>query len=62
MVCSEIMAVLALATSLKDMRDRLGAMVIGTSKVRLLAAACDSVEQGTTTVCSPLRVSHDFLI
>lgn len=32
--CSEIMAVLAMATSLQDMRNRLGAMVIGTSKVR----------------------------
>jgi Formate--tetrahydrofolate ligase len=27
------MAVLAMSTSLQDMRDRLGAMVIGTSKV-----------------------------
>jgi formate--tetrahydrofolate ligase len=31
-VASEIMAVLAMSTSLQDMRDRLGAMVIGTSK------------------------------
>jgi formyltetrahydrofolate synthetase len=31
-VASEIMAVLALATSLEDMRDRLGKMVIGRSK------------------------------
>lgn len=31
-VSSEIMAVLALATDLKDMRERLGRMVIGTSK------------------------------
>lgn len=33
LACSEIMAVLAMSTSLQDMRDRLGAMVIGTSKV-----------------------------
>lgn len=31
-VASEIMAVLALSTSLKDMRERLGRMVIGSSK------------------------------
>lgn len=31
-VASEIMAVLALSTSLRDMRDRLGRMVIGTSR------------------------------
>src|SRR5579862_1226820 len=31
-VASEIMAILALATSLKDMRERLGRMVIGTSR------------------------------
>ncbi len=33
---SEIMAVLAMSTSLQDMRDRLGAMVIGTSKVGMV--------------------------
>ncbi len=31
-VASEIMAVLALSTSLRDMRERLGRMVVGTSK------------------------------
>mmetsp|Transcript_4788 Transcript_4788/g.16489 ORF Transcript_4788/g.16489 Transcript_4788/m.16489 type:complete len:657 (-) Transcript_4788:2109-4079(-) len=31
-VASEIMAVLALTTSLRDMRERLGSMVVGTSK------------------------------
>ena len=31
-VSSEIMAILALATSLPDMRERLGNMVIGNSK------------------------------
>lgn len=31
-VASEIMAILALATSLADMRERLGAIVIGNSK------------------------------
>ncbi len=31
-VSSEIMAVLALATSLADMRERLGAMVVASSK------------------------------
>ena len=31
-VASEIMAVLALSTSLPDMRDRLGAMVVATSR------------------------------
>ena len=32
-VASEIMAILALTTSLADMRERLGNMVIGTSRV-----------------------------
>lgn len=31
-VASEIMAVLALATDMKDMRERLGAMVIGNNR------------------------------
>ena len=31
-VASEIMAILALATSLSDMRERLGRMVIGTNR------------------------------
>ena len=31
-VASEIMAILALTDSLRDMRDRLGKMVIGTSR------------------------------
>ncbi len=36
-VSSEIMAILALATSLPDMRERLGNMVIGNSKAGALS-------------------------
>lgn len=43
MSCSEIMAVLAMATSLQDMRNRLGAMVIGTSKARLHLCLSDQI-------------------
>ncbi|OQR81494.1 formate--tetrahydrofolate ligase, partial [Thraustotheca clavata] len=40
-VASEIMAVLALATSLKDMRERLGRMVVGLSRKGELVTADD---------------------
>jgi formyltetrahydrofolate synthetase len=39
-VSSEIMAVLALTTSLADMRERLGAMVVGNSR----AGACSILD------------------
>ena len=41
-VASEIMAVLALTTSLKDMRDKLGAMVFGMSKAGV-PVTCDDL-------------------
>ena len=37
-VSSEIMAVLALATSLSDMRERLGAMVVANSRAGVMKA------------------------
>jgi formyltetrahydrofolate synthetase len=40
-VASEIMAVLALTTDLRDMRDRLGRMVIGTNRAGALITADD---------------------
>eukprot|EP00871_Galdieria_phlegrea_P002070 jgi/Galph1/2864/GphlegSOOS_G1530.1 len=49
-VASEIMAVLALATSLKDMRDRLGKMVIGTSRSGEPITAEDLGISGALTV------------
>jgi len=49
-VASEIMAVLALATSLQDLRDRLGAMVVGTSKAGEPITADDLGIGGALTV------------
>ncbi len=49
-VASEIMAVLALTTSLADMRDRLGRMVIGTSKAGEAITADDIGVGGALTV------------
>lgn len=49
-VASEIMAVLALATDLKDMRDRLGGMVIGTSRAGAAVTADDLGVGGALTV------------
>ena len=49
-VSSEIMAVLALATSLTDMRRRLGAMVIGTSRGGAAVTADDIGVGGALTV------------
>jgi formyltetrahydrofolate synthetase len=51
LACSEIMAVLAMSTSLQDMRDRLGAMVIGTSKVGMVHVRATSV--CPTLPCEP---------
>jgi formyltetrahydrofolate synthetase len=49
-VASEIMAVLALATDLKDMRDRLGRMVIGSNKAGEPITADDIGASGALTV------------
>ena len=49
-VASEIMAILALTTSLADMRDRLGRMVIGTSKSGEAITADDIGAGGALTV------------
>jgi formyltetrahydrofolate synthetase len=49
-VASEIMAVLALTTSLSDMRDRLGRMVIGTNKAGEAITADDIGVGGALTV------------
>lgn len=49
-VASEIMAVLALAQDLRDMRERLGAMVIGTSKAGDAVTADDLGVAGALTV------------
>jgi formyltetrahydrofolate synthetase len=49
-VASEIMAVLALATDLKDMRDRLGRMVIGSNKAGDPVTADDIGASGALTV------------
>jgi formyltetrahydrofolate synthetase len=49
-VASEIMAVLALTTSLKDMRERLGKMVIGLSKSGEAISAEDMGIAGALTV------------
>ena len=42
-VASEIMAILALTTSLQDMRERLGKMVVGSSKEGVPITADDLV-------------------
>src|ERR1700733_3356601 len=49
-VASEIMAILALTTSLADMRERLGAMVIGTSRAGDAITADDLGTGGALTV------------
>lgn len=49
-VASEIMAVLALSTSLKDMRERLGNMVIGLSRAGIPVTADDLGCGGALTV------------
>ncbi len=49
-VASEIMAVLALATDLADMRDRLGRMVIGSNKAGEAITADDIGASGALTV------------
>ena len=49
-VASEIMAILALTTSLADMRDRLGRMVIGTSRAGDAVTADDLGVGGALTV------------
>lgn len=49
-VASEIMAILALTTSLADMRERLGRMVIGTSKAGEAITADDLGVGGALTV------------
>lgn len=49
-VASEIMAVLALTTSLADMRCRLGAMVIGNSRAGAPVTADDLGVGGALTV------------
>ena len=49
-VASEIMAILALTTSLADMRERLGNMVIGTSKAGVPVTADDLGVGGALTV------------
>ncbi len=49
-VASEIMAILALTTSLADMRERLGAMVIGTNKEGVPITADDLGIGGALTV------------
>src|SRR5579862_3155233 len=49
-VASEIMAILALTTSLGDMRERLGAMVIGTNKAGEAITADDIGVGGALTV------------
>lgn len=49
-VASEIMAILALTTSLEDMRTRLGAMVIGTNKKGEAVTAEDLGAAGALTV------------
>jgi len=49
-VASEVMAVLGLATSLSDLRDRLGRIVIGTDKDRKAVTAADLQASGAMTV------------
>jgi formate--tetrahydrofolate ligase len=49
-VASEIMAVLALATGLPDMRERLGRMVVGASRARQPVTADDIGIGGALTV------------
>lgn len=49
-VASEIMAILALTTGLKDMRERLGEMVVGTSKAGVPVTADDLGVSGALTV------------
>ena len=49
-VASEIMAVLALTTSLQDMRDRLGRMVIGLSRSGVPVTADDLGVSGALAV------------
>ena len=49
-VASEVMAILALSTSLEDLRERIGRMVIGTSKNREPVTAEDLGVAGAMTV------------
>ncbi|MEM4723638.1 MAG: formate--tetrahydrofolate ligase, partial [Candidatus Hadarchaeum sp.] len=49
-VASEVMAILALATSLKDLRERIGRIVIGTDKNRTPITAEDLGVAGAMTV------------
>jgi len=49
-VSSEVMAILALATSLRDLRERIGRMVIGTDKSRNPVTAEDLGVAGAMTV------------
>jgi methylenetetrahydrofolate dehydrogenase (NADP+)/methenyltetrahydrofolate cyclohydrolase/formyltetrahydrofolate synthetase/formate--tetrahydrofolate ligase len=49
-VASEVMAILALATSLKDLRERIGRMVIGTDRNRKPITAEDLGVAGAMTV------------
>lgn len=49
-VASEIMAILALTTSIRDMRERLGAMIIGTSRKGVAITAEDLGVAGALTV------------
>ena len=52
---SEIMAVLALTTSLQDMRDRLGRMVVGTSRAGEPVTTDDLGVGGALTVPSKMH-------
>jgi formate--tetrahydrofolate ligase len=68
-VASEAMAVLALTTSLPDMRERLGNMVIGSSKAGEPVTADDLGVAGALTVLMKdtvmptlMQVSRSFII
>lgn len=54
-VASEIMAVLALTTSMEDFRERLGRMVVGTSKSGDPVTADDLGVGGALTVIMKVR-------
>lgn len=60
-VASEIMAILALTTGLKDMRERLGQMVVGTSKAGVPVTADDLVKISSSAIIKfELSLHYEF--
>lgn len=59
-VASEIMAILALTTGLQDMRERLGQMVVGTSKAGVPVTADDLVRISSTIMKFQWSLPYEF--